>query len=268
MLAQLSQQRQSVRRLNERLQTSAHDDDEDDEDDEHDETGAMYSDQQEDGGAENLLSDVMMADGPLGLPAYSLEGDSGSLERSSPTETSGLRNRFPTQQETRTALFGNRGQVEDGEEFSEKQLDEQRAEQEDITTDMLALARALKENSVRFSEELQKEKGVLDLATEGLDKNMLGIEGTGRKMGQLRKNDHVGWLWGILYPVIIVALVSSLLLRHCARWRPNPRRRLFLHSLYYSLRRSCAGSCISNFFYILIHVAGSLEQSPPPLSLA
>lgn len=218
MLAQLSQQRQAVRRLNERLQTSAHDDDDDDddEDDEQNEIGAMYSNQQEEGGPEDLPSDVMLADMPLNLPAYSLEGDCGSLERSSPTETSGLRNRFPTQQETRTALFGNRGQVEDVEEFSEKQLDEQRAEQEDITTDMLALARALKENSVRFSEELQKEKGVLELATEGLDKNVLGIEGAGRKMGQLRKNDHVGWLWGILYPVIIVALVSSLLPHHCA----------------------------------------------------
>lgn len=161
---------------------------------------------------EGSSSDVMMTGAPLGLPAYSLEGDGGSLEKSySPSiETAGIRNRFPTQKETRAALFGDRGQVEDGEEFSEKQLDQQRVEQEDLTTDMLALAQALKENSVRFSEELQKEKSVLDLASEGLDKNVLGIEGAGRKMGQLRKNQNVGWLWGILYPVIIVALVSPL----------------------------------------------------------
>lgn len=160
-----------------------------------------------------------MVGAPLGLPAYSLEGDSGSLTRSysSPTESSGVRNRFPTQQETRAALFGNRGQGEDNEELDEKQLDEQRVEQEDITTDMLALAQALKENSVRFSEELKKEKGVLDLATEALDKNVLGIEGAGRKMGQLRRNENVGWLWGILYPAIIVALVSSSH-RGVSRW--------------------------------------------------
>lgn len=212
ILAKLAQQKQTIRRLNERLQTSPHDDDDDDDDDddyqhEHEETGALYSD-------EGSSSDVMMTGPPLGLPAYSLEGDGGSLEKSySPSiETASIRNRFPTHKETRAALFGDRGQAEDGEEFSEKQLDQQRVEQEDLTTDMLALAQALKENSVRFSEELQKEKSVLDLASEGLDKNLLGIEGTGRKMGQLRKNQNVGWLWGILYPVIIVALVSFFLL--------------------------------------------------------
>lgn len=204
ILAKLAQQKQTIRRLNERLQTSPHDDDDDDDyQHEHEETGTLYSD-------EGSSSDVMMTGAPLGLPAYSLEGDGGSLEKSySPSiETAGIRNRFPTHKETRAALFGDRGQAEEGEEFSEKQLDQQRVEQEDITTDMLALAQALKENSVRFSEELQKEKSVLDLASEGLDKNMLGIEGAGRKMGQLRKNQNVGWLWGILYPIIIVALVS------------------------------------------------------------
>ncbi|KAL0634893.1 hypothetical protein Q9L58_006173 [Maublancomyces gigas] len=218
ILAQLAQQKQAVRRLNERLQTSPHDDDDDDDDDDededgqdegqHEETGTLYSD-------EDSSSDVMMTGGaPSGLPAYSLEDNRGSLERSySPaTESSGIRNRFPTHQETRTALLGSRGQGEDGEELSEKQLDDQRIEQEDITTDMLALAQALKENSLRFSEELQKEKAVLDLATEGLDKNVMGIEGAGRKMGQLRRDESVGWLWGILYPAIIVALSFFILI--------------------------------------------------------
>lgn len=195
---------------------------------------------------EDSSSDVMMiGSAPSGLPAYSLEDNRGSLERSySPaTESSGIRNRFPTHQETRAALFGSRGQGEDSEELSEKQLDDQRIEQEDITTDMLALAQALKENSLRFSEELQKEKAVLDLATEGLDKNVMGIEGAGRKMGQLRRDESVGWLWGILYPAIIVALVSPPpTCRSRARGQElMGERSRFLYSSYCFLHRSCAG---------------------------
>lgn len=145
-----------------------------------------------------------------GPPAYSLEDNGRKLERvySPPPAAPGLRNRFPTQKEERAVLFtGRDGAPKEGEEFTEKQLDSQRREQEDLTGDMLKLAQALKMNSVRFGQELEKEKGLLDLAAAGLDKNMLGIEKTGRKMDTLRRDENVGWLWSILYPVIIVVLV-------------------------------------------------------------
>lgn len=197
MLVKLTQHKQAVRRLNEKLQTGAHGAEDEDEDETDHEMDVLDSDE-----GDSSDSAVVVGAPPL---AYLPEGP---VEYEPPAEASILRNRFPTQQEARTALFNSRG--EESTDPSEKQLDAQRAEQEDLTADMLALAHALKQNSLRFSEELQKEKGLLDLATEGLDKNVLGIEGAGRKMGQLRRDESVGWLWGMLYPVIIVVLVCCL----------------------------------------------------------
>jgi len=42
-------------------------------------------------------------------------------------------------------------------------------------------------------------------------KNALGIETTGKKMENLRKNENIGYLWSILYPVIILGLAFLIL---------------------------------------------------------
>lgn len=140
-------------------------------------------------------------------PAYS----EPSPETHNATENDGLRNRFSTQKAQRAALFTTTEEEEE-ETDPEKALDLHRAEQEALTSDMLTLAQQLKANSIRFGQELQKEKGLLDLAAEGLDRNVLGIEGAGRKMGSLRRDENVGWLWGILYPIIIAALMFLVLI--------------------------------------------------------
>ncbi|KAH8150068.1 uncharacterized protein LAJ45_05754 [Morchella importuna] len=184
LLTKLGEQKALIRRLNETVQLLAHD--------------APSSDADSDSGADSDAED----DEP---PVYTEQ--SPALHDA--TEKEGLRNRFPSQKDQRATLFNG---ASEEEADPEKALDLHRAEQEALTTDMLTLAQQLKANSIRFGQELQKEKGLLDLAAEGLDKNVLGIEGTGRKMNSLRRDENVGWLWGILYPVIIAALMFLVLI--------------------------------------------------------
>ncbi|EEA25670.1 hypothetical protein TMatcc_006101 [Talaromyces marneffei ATCC 18224] len=71
-----------------------------------------------------------------------------------------------------------------------------RTEQESLTTSLLTLATQLKSSSEAFQASLENEKGILNRAVEGLDRNMTGMEAAGKRMGVLRRmTEGRGW-WG------------------------------------------------------------------------
>lgn len=74
-------------------------------------------------------------------------------------------------------------------------LSHDRNEQETLTTSLLEMAKQLKQQSLQFSSSLEGDKGILDRALSGLDKNTLNMDAASRKMGTLRKmTEGKGWL--------------------------------------------------------------------------
>lgn len=88
----------------------------------------------------------------------------------------------------------------------EKQLTLHHRQQEEITADLLAMSRALKESSLKFGQHLEEEKPYLEMAAQGLDKNVLGMQAMGGRMDQLRKDGSVGWYRTLINMAIIVVL--------------------------------------------------------------
>lgn len=123
-----------------------------------------------------------------------------------------------TEAEKRQALFGKAGTIGavTGEESAEAHLDEQRKQQEDITEDLLKMAKMLKESSMSFGKTLEDEKDYLDEASKGLDRNSQGMEVAGRRIEHLRKKESVSFYWSIIYLASIMALVGFVLI---FRWR-------------------------------------------------
>lgn len=124
-----------------------------------------------------------------------------------------MRNRFPTksEDEKKAALFGKAGQQTDESAGTEHLLDNQRQQQEDITSDLLSMAKMLKESSLDFSKHLEDEKGYLDLAKEGLDRNAMGMDATGRRLDLMRRNDSVSYMRGLIYLASIAGLAFLVL---------------------------------------------------------
>lgn len=78
---------------------------------------------------------------------------------------------------------------------TEALLSHNRDEQESLTTSLLEMAKQLKQQSVHFGQTLEGDKGILDRAVSGLDKNQLGMDAASRRMGTLRKmTEGKGWL--------------------------------------------------------------------------
>jgi hypothetical protein len=76
------------------------------------------------------------------------------------------------------------------------------------------MARQLKQQSLHFHQTLEGDKSVVDRALSGLDKNALGMEAAGQKMGTLRRmTEGKGW-WDRmkLYALIFVLWVAAFLL--------------------------------------------------------
>jgi hypothetical protein len=97
---------------------------------------------------------------------------------------------------------------------SEALLTHNRTEQESLTNSLLNMAQALKSSSHSFASALEEEKGILGRATEGLDKNELGLEAAQRRMGFLRTyTEGKGW-WGrmLMYAWIAGLMVLALLI--------------------------------------------------------
>ncbi|KAF1945953.1 hypothetical protein EJ02DRAFT_337226 [Clathrospora elynae] len=88
---------------------------------------------------------------------------------------------------------------------TEALLSHDRNEQEDITTSLLDMAKLLKQQSMQFGQTLEGDKGVVDRALAGLDKNSLNMDAASKRMGTLRRmTEGKGW-WDRmkLYAMII-----------------------------------------------------------------
>ncbi|KAH0036116.1 hypothetical protein KCU78_g1940, partial [Aureobasidium melanogenum] len=119
---------------------------------------------------------------------------------------------------TTTALFGNRSATNptaSGQPLSTEQVLESATRDQDLlTTSLVTLAKSLKQSSMQFASSLENEKEVLRRAETGLDKNSMGMEAAGNRMGALRRmTEGKGW-WGRikLYAIIAALWVAAFLL--------------------------------------------------------
>jgi hypothetical protein len=125
-------------------------------------------------------------------------------------------NRSAASTTAREFLFASRSKETTDPSLSKNEtlLSHNRTEQENLTSGLLNLARALKESSMQFSSGLEAEKDVLKRAEGGLDKSSQGMEAAEKKMGTLRRmSEGQGW-WGRmkLYVLIAVLWVACFLL--------------------------------------------------------
>lgn len=126
-------------------------------------------------------------------------------QEESAIESSTLRSRNP-----RAELFAGQTSSTTGisTATSEALLTHNRTEQETLTSSLLSMAQALKESSLAFGSSLEDEKSILNRATEGLDKNELGMEAAQRRMGHLRTmTEGRGWLGRMLMYAYIAGLM-------------------------------------------------------------
>jgi hypothetical protein len=117
----------------------------------------------------------------------------------------------------RSALFANRrkpASPETSTATAEAILDQQRAEQDAISSSILQMASALKESSKSFSATLEEDRTVLGAAGASMEKSELSMEAAQGRMGSLRRmTEGKGW-WGrmILYAWVYGLMVVLVLL--------------------------------------------------------
>lgn len=130
-----------------------------------------------------------------------------------PEQTSTLRSRNRQAENEKAELFSG-ASTGLSTATSEALLTHNRTEQESLTNSLLNMAQALKSSSHSFASALEEEKGILGRATEGLDRNELGLEAAQRRMGFLRTyTEGKGW-WGrmLMYAWIAGLMVVALLI--------------------------------------------------------
>ncbi|KAJ5744763.1 hypothetical protein N7533_009633 [Penicillium manginii] len=128
-----------------------------------------------------------------------------------------LRNRHaPTTapKESSAKTTGSSTTPADSKIAAEKALDDDRSEQEDLTSSLVAMASQLKSQSQSFQETLDNEKDALDRASLGMDKTSSTMEAAGRRMSMLtRMSEGKGW-WGrmMLYAWIFGLWIVAILI--------------------------------------------------------
>ncbi|KAK4556975.1 hypothetical protein LTR86_005956 [Recurvomyces mirabilis] len=211
--ADLQRKREDIKKLQARLQEldqSAEDEEEEDDDSDEDQASTTVTDY---GPARK--------DTEAGLAVF--ETPSSGIDLAS---LQNMRNRKPLQaSDNRTAasttareqLFSGRPKdhlPSDDTSRTETLMTHNRTEQENLTTGLIGLARALKESSVQFSGSLAAEKEVLNRAEGGLDSSAKGMEAAERRMGMLRRmTEGKGWFARLkLYGLIAGLWVAAFLL--------------------------------------------------------
>ncbi|PYH30291.1 uncharacterized protein BO87DRAFT_400535 [Aspergillus neoniger CBS 115656] len=97
---------------------------------------------------------------------------------------------------------------------TEETLSSHRAEQEDLTSSMLALATQLKTSAQTFHSSLEAEKSVLARAVDGIDRTAGNMKVAEQRMGMLRRmTEGKGW-WGrmMLYAWIFGMWLVAILI--------------------------------------------------------
>ena len=102
-----------------------------------------------------------------------------------------------TQMASGTSLFPSKATTITGNPslaHTEALLSHDRSEQETLTESLLEMAKQLKAQSVHFSNTLESDKGVVDRAVSGLDKNQINMDAASQRMGTLRRmTEGKGW---------------------------------------------------------------------------
>lgn len=108
---------------------------------------------------------------------------------------------------TTSALFGDRDNKPSTSATTTQILEQTDHEHNLLTSSLVTLAQNLKSSSLAFQQSLAAEKEVLKFAEQGLEKNELGMESAGRRMGALRRmTEGQGW-WG---RIKLYALIAAL----------------------------------------------------------
>ncbi|KAK3673510.1 hypothetical protein LTR78_006744 [Recurvomyces mirabilis] len=211
--ADLQSKREGIKKLQARLQELDQGaEDEEDDDDESDEDEAITT-----------VTDYGPArkDTEAGLDVS--ETPSSGID---PASFQNMRNRKPLQASdnraaasttAREQLFSGRPKDQlpsDETSRTETLMTHNRTEQENLTTGLIGLARALKESSVQFSGSLAAEKEILNRAEGGLDSSAKGMEAAEWRMGMLRRmTEGKGWFARLkLYGLIAGLWVAAFLL--------------------------------------------------------
>ncbi|THZ93137.1 hypothetical protein D6C82_09044 [Aureobasidium pullulans] len=161
-------------------------------------------------------SDTLDIDPSLTSPQQAAQDLANNLRSRKPNATN---SNAPADSATTSALFNNRSTAQPtiaaGEKLSTEQvLDSANRDQDILTTSLVALAQSLKQSSLSFASSLDAEKEILRRAEGGLDKNSMGMEAAGNRMGALRRmTEGKGW-WGRirLYAIIAALWVAAFLL--------------------------------------------------------
>ncbi|KAI5203684.1 hypothetical protein E4T39_04065 [Aureobasidium subglaciale] len=151
-------------------------------------------------------SDTLDTDPSLTSPQQAAQDLASTLRN---RNQNALNSHMPPDSATTTALFGARSTTNPsgtGDKLSTEQiLDSANRDQDTLTSSLVALAQSLKQSSLSFASSLESEKEVLRRAENGLDKNSMGMEAAGNRMGMLRRmTEGKGW-WGRIRLYVIIA---------------------------------------------------------------
>ncbi|KAE9972938.1 hypothetical protein BLS_003818 [Venturia inaequalis] len=91
---------------------------------------------------------------------------------------------------TTSSRYGDKPTSPKNVEDREARLAADRAVQEDITANLIELARSLRVAAVDFNTTLEADKDTVKRAVSGLDKNVTGMADAGNKMGELTRNQR------------------------------------------------------------------------------
>ncbi|KAL5392225.1 hypothetical protein DPSP01_000741 [Paraphaeosphaeria sporulosa] len=184
----LQKKRDLIKQLNQRLyELDQLDDSESD--------GSVDSEEEED----NFPSYAPHRAADAGLEVNSTDGEGNEMLQNAARGLSNeLRRRAGAQDAdtlaTGNSLFPSKAKTTTGEAHTDAVLSDHRSEQETLETSLLDMAKQLKQQSLHFHQTLEGDKSVVDRALSGLDKNALGMEAAGQKMGTLRRmTEGKGW---------------------------------------------------------------------------
>ncbi|RMD39322.1 hypothetical protein DV735_g5811, partial [Chaetothyriales sp. CBS 134920] len=144
-------------------------------------------------------------------PREALFSSSGALRRRGGGEAeagAGQQQQHPADQATAS------GSSTTGLSTNERALIDSSRTQEALTTSMISMAVQLKQQAQAFQFSLQQDKGLLDRALEGLDKNLTGMQAAGKNMQFLqRMSEEQGWFGRLkLYALIMGMWAIAILL--------------------------------------------------------
>ncbi|KAF1927772.1 synaptobrevin [Didymella exigua CBS 183.55] len=215
--ADLQQKRKTIKQLNQRIYELNQLDDTESE-------ASVDSDDEDEDQFPSYAPRIMTQDG---IDITSKEGEGNeALQNAARNLTSQMRRRGQAQEAggaqaaSGNSLHPSKATTTTGNPSlsqTEALLSHDRNEQEKLTESLLEMAKQLKAQSVHFGNTLDSDKGVVDRAVSGLDKNQINMDAASQRMGTLRRmTEGKGWwdrmklyamiggLWLIAFLIVFV----------------------------------------------------------------